>query len=633
MTWSGVYQSTEMGFMLVSNTQHLVVLICKMDVSLLVLVLTSCIYLSRTEVQQLTVTPYETLMNVEPTASEKIKTTMNSGWGFGFKLNDAKDVRPSCVEFIKGKTPDEDLLLLAGTTRKDGKNGYTELDGFVTKLIPPAPSPVPDYTTVTDSSAVETEGKNPTKRIDSTTGRDETVTAICLPPPNRNTGVITHAFIVGSIANSMSDSNPSGKDPSTAYILMMKLDDMSTIWKQRIPSIHPNGIGGDVLGEGCAVSTDGKTVYLAGTIDGGSALNTGSKNNLSNPSDPDSVPVKPVGGISDIFVVSYDVVFGNINWAKQFGTVHEDKLARGGGVAVDNQGNVIVMGSTRGPLQRHRTTKERRNLQGERLASDIFVMNLSGEDGYFINAPYSSSLVEDAANKSASFIATAAAGLSPVGIAGIVITSLFFLCAFVVFICCRGKSKKNSGPAERMWDRSRYEDDYSFDQAGAGYRDRSIGGRRGSGNGTDGLRIVRGGDDWDDGTDRISKSASWMKDKTNISYIKRKSEENSTFLRSLRDEANVTMSKMFKESDATDPRLDDGASIKSLLTHYREVRKGKLVGEESRKQTSAENETIESKRSNFRSNPPPPPPRKDEMSRRVSTGGESDDGLAQFTIV
>ena len=433
--------------MLVSTVYHDFLVFAEND-SWLGFVLTSSIYiLSHVEVQQLTVTPYETLMNVEPTASEKIKATMNSGWGFGFKLNDAKDVRPSCVEFIKGKTPDEDLLLLGGTTRKDGKNGYTELDGFVTKLIPPAPSPVPDYSTVTDSSTIETEGKNPTKRIDSTTGRDETVTAICLPPPNPNTGVITHAFIVGSIANSMSDSNPSGKDPSTAYILMMKLDDMSTIWKQRIPSIHPNGIGGDVLGEGCAVSTDGKTVYLAGTIDGGSALNTGSKNNLSNPSNPNSVPVKPVGGISDIFVVSYDVVFGNIKWAKQFGTVHEDKLARGGGVAVDNDGNVIVMGSTRGPLQRYRTIEERRNLQAERLASDIFVMNLSGEDGYFINAPYSSSLAEDASSKNVSFIATATAGISPGGIAGIVVTSVFFICAFAVFICCRGKSKKNSGPA------------------------------------------------------------------------------------------------------------------------------------------------------------------------------------------
>lgn len=553
-------------------------------------------------------------MNIEPTASEKIKSTMSSGWGFGFKLNDAKDVRPSCVEFVKGKTPDDDLLLLAGTTRKEGKNGYTELDGFVTKLIPPAPSPIPDYT-AGNLDAIETEGKNPTKRIDSTTGRDETATAICLPPANPNTGLITHAFVVGSIANSESESNPSGKDPSLAYILMMKLEDMSTIWKQRIPSIHPSGIGGDVLGEGCAVSPDGTIVYLAGTIDGGSVLNTGSKKNLSNPSDPNSAPVKPVGGKSDVFVVAYDVVFGNIIWAKQFGTIHEDKLARGGGISVDNEGNVIIMGSTRGPLQRYRTHEMNEKLQTEeRLASDIFVMSLSEESGEYINGPYSSS-AGDTAN-GAYLIATAAPGISPGGIAGIVIASVFFVSSIVVIICRRGNRKKSSGAAERMWDRSRYGDDFSFDNGA--YRDS--------------LRIVRGGlqhDDWDDGADMISKSASWMKNPSY--YTKKKSEDNSNFLRSLRDEANMTMSKMFKESDATaDPRLDDGASIKSLLTHYREVRKGKLVREESKKQVDDKG-SGESKKTDFRSNPPPPPPR--DNSRRPSIGGDSADGLAEFTIV
>ena len=173
-----------------------------------------------------------------------------------------------------------------------------------------------------------------------------------------------------------------------------------------------------------------------------------------------------------------------------------------------------------------------------------------------------------------------------------------------------------------MWDRS-HDDDYSFDNAMVGYRDRRV----------DGLRIVRGGmrgDDWDDGADRISRSASWMKS-SGSSDSKKKIEENSNFLRSLKAEANSTMSKMFKESDA-DPRLDDGASIKSLLTHYREVRKGKLVGENSH-QTAMEKENGSAKKPDYRSHPPPPPPRDDASQRRPSIGGESADGLAEFTIV
>eukprot|EP00804_Cyclotella_cryptica_P008265 CCRYP_020398-RB/>CCRYP_020398-RB protein AED:0.03 eAED:0.03 QI:794/1/1/1/0/0.5/2/130/858 len=583
------------------------------------------------EVQQLSITPYQKLMGVEPTETEKIKTTMMSGWGFGFKLNDAKDVRPSCVEFVKGKTPDDDLILLAGTTRKEGAKGYSDLDGFVTKLIPPPPSPVPDYTTgttVDSASSMQTEAKNPTKRIDSTTGRDETVTAICLPPPNPKTGVITHAFIVGSIANSESESNPSGKDPSLAYILMMKLEDMSTIWKQRIPSIHPDGIGGDVLGEGCAVSPDGKVVYLAGTIDGGSVLHTGLPNNLSDPSDPSSPPIKPAGGVSDVFVVAYDVVFGNVMWGKQLGTVYDDKLARGGGITVDNDGNAIIMGSTRGPLQRYRPNESNGTLQAlQRLASDIFVMSLSRTNGKFINAPYTGSPITSgmsASTSSTASMGSAAGGLSSGAIAGISIASILFACFFGVCLCRQVRRKKDVKASERMWDRD-YSDDYSFDLPGSGYRGSFLGGRKGGGKGSvNGLRIVRGGmrgDAWDDGEDRISKSASWMKNNDDISrfspsnmfksernnainhnasYASRKSDENSDFLASLRDEANITMSKMFNESDTKDPRLDDGASIKSLLSHYREVRKGKLfVSEESTNQVKDGSSESDERRRTF----------------------------------
>jgi hypothetical protein len=322
------------------------------------------------KVEQVTITPYEQLLNVKPTVTERVKQTMKSGWGFGFKLNDATDVRPSCVEFVKGRTPDEDLLLMGGTTRKvskDGSSGDVEYDGFITKLIPPAPAPVMDMTTGAtmeeaesgNNNSIQNEGHHPTKRIDSTTGRDETVTAICLPPPDAGGMGVTHAFVVGS------STNPEGgaHGPSMAYLLKMRLDDMSTVWKEHVPSISSDGgVGGDVLGQGCAVSHDGKIVYLSGTIDGSSGMRTGAANS----------DVKPVGGVSDVFVVAYDAEFGNVKWEQQLGTQYEDKLARGGGIKVDNDGNVMIMGSSRGALQRFRE-------DNGRMSSDIFFMSLSRE--------------------------------------------------------------------------------------------------------------------------------------------------------------------------------------------------------------------------------------------------------------
>ena len=96
------------------------------------------------------------------------------------------------------------------------------------------------------------------------------------------------------------------------------------------------------------------------------------------------------------------------------------------------------------------------------------------------------------------------------------------------------------------------------------------------------------------------------------------------------------MTKMFKDSPdtTTDPRLDDGASIKSLLSHYREVRKNKLFdGDDDSKKD--DDDSVDGKKNALRSHPPPPPPRPNAVNnevRRMSSDGSAD-GLAEFTIV
>ena len=249
------------------------------------------------KVQQLKLTPVDELMNEESTVDEHVKRTMESGWKFGFNLNDADDIRPSSIAFVEGRTPDDDVLLLGGTTRKDGSDGKSEeWDGFITKIIPPAPSPVADLTSGSSiTGAMQDENIHSTKRIDSTSNRDETVTAICVPPPDSETGLVTYAYVVGSTASTSRGSQVS--DPNLAYILKLRISDLSTVWKQHVPTVHPSGIGGVILGEGCAVSPDGTRVYLSGTIDGDSTVDA---RILSN----ESAEIKPVGGLSDVFVIA-----------------------------------------------------------------------------------------------------------------------------------------------------------------------------------------------------------------------------------------------------------------------------------------------------------------------------------------
>ena len=583
------------------------------------------------KVEQVTITPYEQLLNVKPTLTEHVKQTMQPGWGFGFKLNDATDVRPSCVEFVKGRTIDEDLLLMGGTTRKVSKDGSggVEYDGFITKLIPPAPAPVMDMTsgaTLEEAEAgnnknsIQNEGTHPTKRIDSTTGRDETVTAICLPPPDVGGMGVTHAFVIGSSTNP--ERGASG--PSMAYLLKMRLDDMSTVWKQHVPSISVDGgVGGDVLGQGCTVSHDGKVVYLSGTIDGTSGMRTGAAN----------ADVKPLGGVSDVFVVAYDAEFGNVKWEQQLGTKYEDKLARGGGIKVDNDGNVMIMGSSRGALQRSRDGNGR-------MSSDIFFMNLSRENGAYINAPFTTDGSDDSTSKAAaSTLSSSESGSGNGVLAGIVIAVAALISALLIIVV-RRRRKVVRKEVTRMWDRNNgddfsYNDNPSPTTIDSGDEDRTSSGA---------LRIVRGGvdDGWDDGSDRINRGSLWKRvsggsEKSSpkrliTSYTKKESEDDASFLAKLREEASSSSKRLSNmvnnDATATDPRLDGGASIKNLLSQYREVKKGSIISSDGKKSSlSSGNNTPNKGTLNKRKAVPPPPP--PPPPRRNYEG----DGLSEFTIV
>lgn len=625
------------------------------------------------KVQQLTVTPYQQLMDVDPTPDEQVKQTMESGWGFGFKLNDADDVRPSAIVFVKGRTPNDDILLLGGTTRKDGSDGQTEeLDGFITKLIPPAPTPIADMTTgdSPENAIIEDESIHPTKRIDSTTGRDETVTAICLPPPDPVDGIISHAYVVGSITadRGHGPSQPHGHDPNLAYILKLRLDDLSTVWKEQIPSIFPRpGMGGDVLGEGCAVSPDGKMVYLSGTIDGGSALNPGLTQNINGER------IQPVGGTSDVFVVAFDVDFGNVQWAKQLGTVFEDKLARGGGVACDNEGNVIIMGSSRGGLQRYRSPED----AAKSMASDVFVMSLSRTNGDYINAPYTGDDKKPVSGSGGTVTSSAAApatestpesndggqGEMSAGV-GAIVGIFFFVIGLsgALVIALRHRRHKvrtqfshnaQDGGVLRTWQQNNG-DDFRYDN-------RPLGGRRTSsvyqerspstaipGGGL--MRNIRGAmSDWEmpgwggGGGDDSGSVHSTGSSLSKRSYTSKQQEDNSDFLASLRQEANATMKEMVKDSEdqTTDPRLDDGASIKSLLTHYREVKKDTLFDDVHGKgdgggKKGGEGHDQGEKASWKSKQPPPPPPRRKNNGQAAAASNSlssTADGLSEFTII
>jgi hypothetical protein len=354
---------------------------------------------------------------------------------------------------------------------------------------------------------------------------------------------------------------------------------------------------------------------------------------MSNNSDD----IDPVGGTSDVFVVALDADFGHVSWARQLGTVNEDKLARGGGIECDNEGNVIIMGSSRGGLQRHRPDET-----SPRIPSDIFIMNLSGADGRYINAPFISGVdgsPVSASTPSDSPVINLSEKRLPAGaIAGISVSVVIISAILFLGICRRRSSRKrSSGGMLRSWQNNG--DDFTFDNSGN---------KRGNHN----LRIVRGlhDDDWDDGSESVSRNATWMSqggsrrdpynDAGSITSTgsKRSTKSNhSDFLASLREEKNSTMNKMGSLSDGinltSDPRLDGGVSIKTLLSHYREVKKETLFDDDDSSRASESDKVQgsgEDRPMIHRKKPPPPPPPRRKASSDSTNSGN---GLSEFTII
>jgi hypothetical protein len=107
-------------------------------------------------------------------------------------------------------------------------------------------------------------------------------------------------------------------------------------------------------------------------------------------------------------------------------------------------------------------------------------------------------------------------------------------------------------------------------------------------------------------------------------------------LASLKEEANSTMKKMGSLSDGinltSDPRLDGGVSIKTLLSHYREVKKETLFDDDSSR--ASESEKVrgsgEDQPMIHRKKPPPPPPPRRKASIDSANSGN---GLSEFTII
>jgi len=255
----------------------------------------------------------------------------------------------------------QDFLIVAGSTSGTGEAygvaapGTDDVDGYISVHVG-ATGDIRE----TDISTI---------RIG--TADTDLILGICDDPNN-----VDEFYIVGSTGDAPGMGDPIVRGKAVVitnlgslhgYVQKINMNTMERVWGRTWSS---NRIGTDAAGEPseeptitagieCKVLDDG-TLYVAGIVEKGAHI----KKNVKLDHDNDDVVAFRL--VSDT---------GEVKWIKQFGSKDGDEdLAPSGAMAVDEDGNLILLGHTTGSLFRKR--KKRKD-----NTSDIFLATLSKEDG------------------------------------------------------------------------------------------------------------------------------------------------------------------------------------------------------------------------------------------------------------
>ena len=177
---------------------------------------------------------------------------------------------------------------------------------------------------------------------------------------------------------------------------------------------------------GCAVIPWQGRIYIARDVENGAILEGFTES----------------AGGDDIFVAMLQTDSGNKIWTKQVGSNGDDRIARGGGIASDTNGNAVVFGDTNGDFHRIRDTPYEH--------SDIFLMVFNQENG--ASQPSlrkQSSNPNDNADDSASapsewFGPSVQSDTAPKLLYSIISASVILFLALFICCCIRYRTKKRS---------------------------------------------------------------------------------------------------------------------------------------------------------------------------------------------
>jgi hypothetical protein len=276
---------------------------------------------------------------------QELDKSLSSSWRIPFTSQYGRTVHTAGIDKIRDGSLE--VLVVAGTTaghgtvfgKESSSDETTDLDGFVSRL---------------SMSTGRLESTPLSRRIGSVNGRDDWIGAICV----HGSDIYIAGSTRGDMLNDVAETN-NGVD---AFLIKLDGRTLETVWTYQLGA-QPREADSDpatATGVACAVTPDGQNVYLAGNVKSDAVL--------------DLAGTISSYGDDDVYVVQLTSDTGKVNFVRQIGSEDRDAVAFRHGLAVDEDGNAVLTGSTFGSFYRQRTS-------GEESVSDIFVVTVSKFNG------------------------------------------------------------------------------------------------------------------------------------------------------------------------------------------------------------------------------------------------------------
>ncbi|CAJ1959226.1 unnamed protein product [Cylindrotheca closterium] len=299
--------------------------------------------------------------------------------------------------FVSGMIAVGNELIVVGSTRASPKGN--DMDGIMARV------------NTADGNFVGTlEGDNSVAYFESADGADDWIMNACADSESAH----DHFYVVGATASKAQDANT-----INAMIAKISLDNLTPIWTKELEVLHASG---DItkhaaaVGLGCDVIPGNHGIYIAGTVENGARLN---------------YPSTQSAGRDDIFVAKIDPTDGRTIWLDQFGSNGDDRLARAGGVKVNQNGNAVVYGDTNGDFYRWNPEHSR----------DLFVVVMDQKSGAFQKPLVGATWPPDTSAPREWFGVINLEGNT--NTIAIVVSLLVILCVVIGVLCLRNKKKKS----------------------------------------------------------------------------------------------------------------------------------------------------------------------------------------------